>query len=157
MSITAKIFESLVSKQITEFLNINDILVRNQPGFRKFHSATTFLLNSTNRWLLNIDKDLINGVLFLESCRINRTLPNDKIVEWDIPQGFNLGPLLFLLYINDLPKCLSISTLEMFADDTHLTVEGQSYVKVQTKLNDDLERIHRWLVANQLTLSAKKC
>ena len=45
----------------------------------------------------------------------------------------------------------------MFADDTHLTVEGQSYVEVETKQNDNLERIHRWLVANKLTLNVKKC
>ena len=39
----------------------------------------------------------------------------------------------------------------------HLTVEGQSYVEVETELNDDQERIHRWLVANKLTLNVKKC
>ena len=77
-------------------------------------------------------------------------------IRCGVPQGSNLGPLLFLVYINDLPRCLSHSTTSMFADDTNLTTNGGSSDEVITKLNVDLERVHQWLLANRLTLNKEK-
>ena len=77
-------------------------------------------------------------------------------IRCGVPQGSNLGPLLFLVYINDLPRCLSHSTTSLFADDTNLTANGGSSDEVITKLNVDLERVHQWLLANRLTLNKEK-
>ncbi len=52
-------------------------------------------------------------------CKMDQTTSNERTLKCGIPQGSNLGPLLFLLYINDLPNCLSSST-SMFADDTNI-------------------------------------
>ena len=71
-------------------------------------------------------------------------------------QDSNLGPLLFLLYINDLPNCLSSSAAIMFADDTNISTHGSSEVEIQEHLNHDLENIHQWLLANKLTLNKEK-
>ena len=53
-------------------------------------------------------------------CRINGQISNPLTVINGIPQGSALGPLLFLIYINDLPKCLEHATASMFADDTQI-------------------------------------
>ena len=64
--------------------------------------------------------------------------------------------MLFLIYVNDLPNCLSFSNASLFADDTNLTTSGISVEVVQSRLNEDMEKVHRWLLANKLTLNIKK-
>ena len=68
----------------------------------------------------------------------------------------NLGPILFLLYINDLPNCLESTKATLFSDDTNLTCEGFSPTEIENKLSKDLENVHRWLTANKLTLNKTK-
>jgi hypothetical protein len=73
-----------------------------------------------------------------------------------IPQGSILGPLLFLLYINDLPECLHEAAPRLFADDTNLTVAGESIEEVELAMNNDLLSVHTWLLANKLSLNVSK-
>jgi hypothetical protein len=66
ISNVAKIFEKLIYNQLLAFRNENEVLAENQCGFRSNHSTETTLLHSTNNWLANMDKGLINGVVFLD-------------------------------------------------------------------------------------------
>ena len=67
-----------------------------------------------------------------------------------------LGPLLFLIYINDLKACPLSSYAGVYADDTCLTASAIDPEMLQFKLNRDLEVVRSWLHANKLTLNMKK-
>ena len=67
-----------------------------------------------------------------------------------------MGPLLFLIYINDLSNCLLSSQPRMYADDTHLTFSSNDITAIDETLNRDLESVNNWLVSNKLTLNATK-
>ena len=73
-----------------------------------------------------------------------------------MPQGTILGPLLFLIYINDLANFLSFSVPRMYADDTHITYAGSDLHLIQSSISHDLEKLSKWLVSNKLTLNATK-
>ena len=68
-----------------------------------------------------------------------------------VPQGSLLCPLLFLIYINDLPNCLDHSIGRSFADDTNLTFSAVDLSILQTEMSNDLNRIFNWLSSNKLT------
>ena len=84
-------------------------------------------------------------------CKVDQVMSEARTVKCGIPQGFNPGQLLFLLYTNDLPNCLTSSSASMFADDTNISTSGKTGDKLQERLNADLENVHLWLHAKKLT------
>ena len=89
-------------------------------------------------------------------CRVNSATSSTRKIRCGVPQGSNLGPLLFLLYVNDLPNCLDKSCPAMYADDTNLTVCSDSINNLEEALNSEMKNIHQWLLSNKLTLYIEK-
>ena len=73
-----------------------------------------------------------------------------------VPQGSVLGPLFFLLYINDLPNATSNLRPILFADDTTLHYGHKDQEILIQRMTNDLAQIHKWLTANYLTLNVGK-
>ena len=89
-------------------------------------------------------------------CRINNTTSTINKITCGVRQRSNLGPLLFLIYVNDLPNCLDKSIPAIYADDTNLSVAGTLVKDIERRLNLELENVHVWLRGNKLTLNVKK-
>ena len=87
---------------------------------------------------------------------INGFESESKNLLHGVPQGSVLGPILFLIYINDLHRCIKYSKTYHFADDTNLLHISKDYKTLQRKVNYDLFSLHKWLTANKISLNEGK-
>ena len=73
---------------------------------------------------------------------VNGVLSTEQYVSCGIPQGSILGAILFIIYINDFPKCLQHTTPGMFAGDTYITTAHEDISTIECSLNSDLTAVH---------------
>jgi len=92
----------------------------------------------------------------LQYVCVNKVNSSYKQICCGVPQGSILGPLLFLLYINDLPKVSTYFKFIMFADDTNIFAKGKDIDNLVNNINYELEHISKWFGANLLSLNIKK-
>ena len=84
------------------------------------------------------------------------TVSDAETIRYGVPQGSILGPLLFLLYINDLPKISNILSFLIFADDTTIIYSNPNLIDLIDKLNSELQHLSEWFSANRLSLNTSK-
>ena len=84
------------------------------------------------------------------------TLSDERSMSTGVPQGSILGPLLFILFINDLHEVLRHSKIIMYADDTVIYVSANELENIQKHLNEDLEYIFSYFHTNELIINLKK-
>ena len=105
---------------------------------------------------LDLFKSFLNNRT--QQVYINGTFSKPGNVEYGVPQGSILGPILFLLYINDLPLCLTSSNIQchMLADDTTLNFKDKSIDKIQASLQTSLNEINIWCKNNHMVINTSK-
>ena len=195
LSVVSKIIERAVHRQLSEYIDDNNILNSSQSGFRAKHSTSTALMKFVNNLSWNIENRQISGVAFIDLRKAFDTVDHNLLlgklsaigcshecVEWfrsyltdreqtvhfkgskshpltvlmGVPQGSILGPLLFSIYVNTLPNCITDGYVDMYADDTTLTVSGNSVAEVEQKLSFALEELMVWINQNRLVLNTEK-
>ena len=72
-----------------------------------------------------------------QRCLVNGFLSDFTILKCGVPQGTILGPLVFQIYIHDLPYCLSFSVNRMYADDTHIFYAGSDFRLIHSSLSHE--------------------
>jgi hypothetical protein len=194
LSQLSKIFEKIVSVQLVNHLDLNNLLYEHQYGFQRKKStehnlihAFNFIGNALNDnkycvgvffdlkkafdvcsldiLLMKLEKMGIvgNALKWFKSYLSNRTQFVDidgnysleKIILTCILQGSILGPILFLIYINDLHLVAKALTV-MFADDTFCLKAESDLNLLMDQLNTDINNIAIWFKANKLAVNISK-
>ena len=96
---------------------------------------------------------LMNQIQFV---KINKESSDVLPINYGVPQGLVLGPLLFLIYIDDLNGGVTHSKVYHFADDTNMLYISHSLKDTNRKVNYDLRHIVEWLRANKISLNSGK-
>ena len=184
LPICSKIFEKIIFDRLYNFLTVNDLITKNQSGFRPGDSTTNQLIDlidtihksfdatptlEVRAVFMDIskafDKVWHSGLIFklkqngvsgsllklfenYLSNRKQRVVLNGRaaspdVIKSGVPQGSVLGPLLFLVYINDLEVNIK-SQIRFFADDTMLYSIVKDPITSSNELNEDLKNIRRW-------------
>ena len=86
----------------------------------------------------------------------NNVKSETKFVTRGVPQGSILGPLFFIVFMNDVSRASHLLFSILFADDTSVFIEGQNYDQLIEIINHELRKLDTWLQANKFTLNAEK-
>lgn len=90
-------------------------------------------------------------------CCENNNLTSDVPVKYGVPQSSTLGPLLFILFINDLTKSRTTPNISLYAEDTAFYLSDKNPIKLSQDLSDAATEFQEWCKLNRLTLNQKKC
>ena len=97
----------------------------------------------------NLLKSYLSGRT--QRTKIKNTFSELASILWGVPQGSVLGPLLFLIFINDLPNASELFSW-LFADDTALALSSDNIHDLEERFNCEVNKVHDWLLANRLSV-----
>ena len=195
VSFFSKIFEKMMYHYISEFMEKNNLICKNQFGFRPKHSTQHAVISLVNNITNSLDtRDIVIGV-FLDLKKAFDTMDHTILLKklyaygirsnahkWltsyltgrtqyvvydghksstlnltcGVPQGSILGPLLFIIYVNDTCNVSDLLCKILYADDTCVVAHGHNLDDLIDTLNNELCSLNAWLLCNKLTLNTKK-
>ena len=194
LPILARCFEKLVAAQLGNYCNANEIIPKEQFGFRKNSNCEMALLSAIDGWCRAVDKGEYVGALLIDLSKAFDTvdhhrLLNDlleigcssKSISWlnsyltdrkqrvdlrghltkfytvnqGVPQGSALSPLLFNIYVRDLPRRIKSDTVQ-FADDVTVSDHDKSVQVVKQRLTDSFMELKLFCESKRLTINSSK-
>ena len=119
----------------------------------------SILLNKLNHYgVRGIVNDWFSSYLFkrTQTTEINSFISDKEIVPCSVPQGSVLAPLLFLIFINDIPNSSQKLNFVLFADDANMLYADRYPKSLEETVNKELKNVCEWLHVNEVTLNIKK-
>lgn len=184
ISSIAKIFEKLTYSRIYNSINKNNIISKQQYGFLRKIGTKDALQRLTNTLNYNLDlqkafdtvdrhillqklyKYGVRGTAYVllksyltgrkQRVKLNNLYSNYESIDIGVPQGTVLGPLLFVLYVNDLLESLPDDAILSFADDTAVITSDCGWYTAFKNMNKLLEKVANWLIDNKLSLNIEE-
>ena len=95
-------------------------------------------------------------VVHLQFVCLNGVVSDIGNISCGVPQGSNVGPLLFLIYINDIGNSIPGLSVKLFADDTNLFIFSDSIDILKSDAANKVKLIHNWFYVNKLSLNIDK-
>ncbi len=130
LNVLSKLHEKFAYKQICHYVSEHNMMLKNQHAYRINHST--------------------------ESALLHGAFSNPIEMTCGVPQGSCLGPLLFSLFVNDLPTVLTTADITLYADDNTPFQSGHNARLVSDNLQHDLSNVEVWVSKNRLVLNADK-
>ncbi|KAL1403407.1 hypothetical protein pipiens_019378, partial [Culex pipiens pipiens] len=194
-SVTDKVLQKIVNKQLTEHLERNHLLSPRQYGFRPKSNTQSALFDAVVEIQRNCDQKLKVAAVFLDLSKAfdtcekrillrslselgvngqslrwfesflgerqqyvcdNGLNSEPLLVDYGVVQGSIVGPTLFNCYVNNLKDLPLHGTLFMYADDIVLVYAASTYEELQSRMNEDLCHLCRWMNQHKLTVNIPK-
>lgn len=92
-----------------------------------------------------------------QKTKVGTNVSSEKETIYGVPQGSVLGPVLFIIFINDIIESVTNCKIHLFADDTMLYISGKNINELVNRMNDDLKNVYMWLCDNNLKVNIDKC
>ena len=190
-----KVMELFVKKQLLDHFDNNNLLIKQQSGFRSNHSCETALNLLIEHFKRALDNKLVIVAVFLDFKKAFETISREKLInvlktygvrnlalkwfqsylsdrtqsvkffecrstekpnEHGVPQGSVLGPLLYIIYINDILTAINKCQVKLFADDAVVYCIDSSVENAVSRINQDLMSLNDWLQYKSIKLNASK-